>query len=1124
MIPQKKVLDGVPIAKLLVFLRFFSLCVFSGVFSGSMAAASDGLHSFFKFTSPSVEPNVLFFIDTSGAMLWPMDAPSDERDPKSCTFGDGTPGWKQGHKFRQEYFGRDIDPSNNDLENPDNYHPKLIWRRGGSVKADNSDELMPNDSRAYKLKLILWRILSDKHLVSGIRLGLATYMQTFVGDKTSDGRKVGLEGDWYRYPHDKVRIPNASTEDVSPGYSSASDIRRYRYMPTGSYNDPDIGPGTDQEPKHYENSWQIASGAFIGENEKSRRGLLRSDFRSFTKEDGSIDEDLLNTKFLRWIDGVEEYSNVNCTDRNYALETENPEIRFNGWCPLAETIYYRDGRTTNRSTDNMNVEGRREGSIDQFFTLRSGSAPLFITNYCQDQWVVIMTSGGQSKYAGTEFDPVEAVKELYNTRISMEGKQSQPIRAIVLGFVDPESTAPQIVSLRNQLNRMADMGDDGTENSSATAYFATDVSSVMKAMRQILTTIKTESGTNNAPLLSPSRATADGDVFYQATYTAYADACWKGDLEKIAFDGEKYPQIWSAAEKLQNTPWNERTVYIPALSGLTPAHHNLALFSTDAADVLAPVLGISSSLATNFIQWFLGDNIYEEVERYRLFDIYHSGIVKVGPPDARIGNTSYREFMTTYRDRPAIVYAQSNAGLLHAFDDGDGKERWAFIPPNALVAGRLRGLKWNDALWNYDTTKKSYSRYITDGPIVAEDVVIDGEYRTILLGFLGLGGAGMYAVDITDVDAPRFLWAVENDIYKEDTIVLSEVQNSDLKTKSDRNVRVWRRNAHIVEERALPHDKDIEAAWDYRDLRFTVSTPFIGSVGNEWVFLMGNGTSRGEKMNTGEIYVGNIGTGEIIKKLSPKSNNADSFVSPVAVIFEGVRKKIQRFFIADSSGMIFMGDISSTNTADWTLGDKEVFSVPGNVGFSYSLEAAKFDGNYWLFAGTGDWRNYLVNQSVNNYFVALNLKDLSRNTIPQFNDLDKLDAENASSSSLSGNGWYIQFPKDEYLSSPPVVYNGYVFFATFTKANDPCSPTGTAKIYAMKGTVGTGGWDGNIKYIQYANVRVSGIGFMGGKILFGATSFEGIIPPLPFSLPQSVCNNEAVSGSKMMIPLYWKGR
>ncbi len=1138
-------------------------CLLFSVLWADKAAATDGLRSFLKVAPPLVEPNVLFFLDSSGSMLWPMDAGADERNPENSTFGDGTLGWQQPdkHAFLQEYYGRDLDASNNDPNDPDHYHPELVWKRGGAVKADDNDSLMPNDSRGYKAKLVLWRILGDKDLVSGLRIAFATYMQSFYTYQSGNWQ-TNWFADWYRYPHSKVFLRKNS--DASPGGvypsspSNALDVlNRYKKDDAGSFLDP--LPYTDPSGAGYHNSWRLASGVLIATNEDSKRALLRSDFRSYVDE-GVLDETLLRNKILKWIDGKEIYTQSQLSASAYHLG--NPEIRFDGWRPLRESFFARDKTANLSGTDK---EGIREGSFADFFKMTN---PATITHYCQDNWVVLLTSGGQSY--GTDDQLVQSVKDLYNTSIKISGNNySRPIRTIVLAFVDPESEDENVAALRNKLNRVADAGDNGVEDNSAKAYFATDVPGIMGAMNKIIATIRAASGTNNAPLPSPASSAPQEDVFYQPFYIGRADAHWRGDLKKTLFDGNTYPLIWSAANKLQSTNWDARKVYIPALvletdplRGLTPAHENLARFSTGIAADLAPVIGISGNNATtltsNFIQWYLGDNIYLESQRYKLFDMYYSGVAKIGPPDARsrIGEASYSTFVSTYRDRPTLIFTQSNAGLLHAFNDEDGTERWAFMPPNALVKGRLRGLKgmWDGNTWKYDTTKKSYSRYITDGPIMAANVEIDGEYRTVILGLLGLGGAGMYALDITDADMPRFLWAVENDIHVDNARNLLTVKQQDIKGQNDKKIRIWKQSSNMVEEISILHKGLSDTSvWNYSNLRFTLSVPRIGFVTldspdgpvKEWVFVMGNGTPYGESFSTGEVYVGKITTGEIIKRFTaPQGVNAGFFVSPISVVFEDSRREIKTFFAADSkTGTVFMGDTTSTNPAEWTF--KKVFTIStlpgvgsGNIGFAYTLRFEKIAGDNWLFAASGDWLDLQGGQaSTTNYFVAVNLKDLQE----PHGTLTKLDPTDPLEIAPNNNGWFIEFGQYERLSSPPVLYNGYVFFATFTQGSDPCNPeSGTAKLYAVKGTTGEGAWTDDAKVMTFPDLRISGVSFMKGKMLLGSTAFEGNEPPLPFDVPDKVQANSGdgsipagteieglpgpVPGSKEMLPFFWKGR
>ena len=1079
------------------FLLVVALIITLVVFVPAEAA----LHSFEKHEKVPVEPNVLFFLDSSGSMLWPMNAGADERNSELCTFGDGTLGWVKSGTL-QEYYGRDMDSSNNeaDPQDADFYHPKLRWKKGGDVKKDSTDSPMPNDSRAYKAKLVLWRILNNKNLISGMRIAFATYKQTFVGNQYA-------LADWYRKPVHGVY--------------------------------PIIPLNWDLSPQNYNNSWYLASGVWIDENEASKRAMLRSDFRSYIDENGLLKVDLLNSQLLKWIDGKEEYTNYQLDPSRYHLG--NPEIRFDGWRPLKESLSAADRTKNLTGVDN---EGTREGSFADFFKMTD---PAVITDWCQGNWVVILTSGGQSY--GTEAELISSVKNLYNTKRRIANQDSRPIKTIVLGFVDPSSTNSTVVALRDKLNKMADAGDDGDEtNNSATAYFATDVPGIMSALEQIMIYIKGQSSTAGAPLSVTSKSQSGEDYFYQAQYFPQNGKQWKGDLVKYTYNGTTFEKSWTATEHVP--AWGSRRILTVVPNLAFSDESNLLLFQREKNTYISGELGLGDNRTANFIDWLRGRDVYDEnrnsdtsEEHHKLFDFYHSGIVKVGPPDASLPGAVYRDFVTAHRLRPTILYVQSNAGMVHGFNDITdetgigGAERFAFIPPNVLASGRLRGLKWDDIAQRFDTDGTT-PRYLLDGPIIAEDVFVDGQYRTFLMGLLGLGGAGLYVLDVTNPDAPSFRWAVENSIF--------DLYDESLLNQNNAKVIFWNSTsgAAVTKQEIVHKDiKDSDEDVDYREMRFTVSTPFIGYVtladSDKWVYVMGNGSSRGivgTGQNVGEVFIGDMSDGKLLRKLGSAKGtvNAKRFVSPVAVLYEGTRRKIGTFFIGDMEGNIFKGVVKDPDPSKWP-GLQHVFKFSGGVGVSYPLDAAIIDGKTWLFAGTGDTEGYLGSQSANNFFIAANLS----NGADDQNQLTQISPSNFAEISSNSLGWSMVFESGERMSTPPLIYNGYVFFSTFKPDSDPCSPGGTSRVYVLDGVSGEGGWDpateGGVKpkYIELTNVAVSGISVTGGKISLGVTSYGiGGFPEgfqvlgdnlAIIKVPKAVSEGGDFP-SGVMKPFYWKSR
>ncbi len=83
------------------------------------------------------------------------------------------------------------------------------------------------------------------------------------------------------------------------------------------------------------------------------------------------------------------------------------------------------------------------------------------------------------------------------------------------------------------------------------------------------------------------------------------------------------------------------------------------------------------------------------------------------------------------------LYVGSNDGMLHAFDANTGVEIFAYIP--SMVIPNLSKL-----------TNNSYVHsHFVDGPISIDNMNISGTRKTILVGGLGAGGAGLYALDVT---------------------------------------------------------------------------------------------------------------------------------------------------------------------------------------------------------------------------------------------------------------------------------------------------------------------------------------------------------------------------------------
>jgi type IV pilus assembly protein PilY1 len=85
-----------------------------------------------------------------------------------------------------------------------------------------------------------------------------------------------------------------------------------------------------------------------------------------------------------------------------------------------------------------------------------------------------------------------------------------------------------------------------------------------------------------------------------------------------------------------------------------------------------------------------------------------------------------------------VLYAGANDGMLHAFNADSGEELFAYVPN--LVFSNLKSL----------TSTSSGHKYFVDLTPTVSDVDLSG-ITTLLIGGLGRGGRGYYALDVSGI-------------------------------------------------------------------------------------------------------------------------------------------------------------------------------------------------------------------------------------------------------------------------------------------------------------------------------------------------------------------------------------
>lgn len=691
-------------------------------------------------------------------------------------------------------------------------------------------------------------------------------------------------------------------------------------------------------------------------------------------------------------------------------------------------------------------------------------------------------------------------------------------------------------------------------------------------------------------------------------------------MKKYIFDpdagtaGEfKLASGWTgSADSLKGTSPKNRKIYFASFGGIASDKNNLTLLdwsllnNSDDLQQLSDRAGLGADLGLNndalaiqyqkrFFQWFrgYGEDVYLDDPSIpgrddKLFDIFHSGMVLIGAPSADIADQKYTDFLNfvtedgkSVKDRISQIYVQANSGLLHAFNDTDGTEKWAFLPPNVIEKARLRGLKWSkdknnpfrysvvpsSVKWDFDKEGSFIPRYMADGPVLAEDVLFEGEsrYRTVLLAQLGFGGAGMYMLDVTDPDSPKFVWAVENDF---------EDKNQTGENNST-GVYFWGNNG-------TKSERNPNGYANYSTLRKTGSAGFLGFlkstqdgvIKRDWYFLMGNGSNPDDSTSfRGEVYLGKVSDGSIKKRFLVPTGEAGKtnavIVTPIAVPLSDEEnpepRHIQRFFVGDDEGRIFKADIGDLTTVEVTL--QTMYSMGGTPGFSYTLDVATLEPKKgvhkredWIYLGTGDLERYAANPGDNikqNYFFALNttnpnkVNNLAEALPPAPITISTKIIKDAAGTETEvetevPTGWkkvfrFSQGDKlEERLTTAPIVYYGYIYFGTTTTTYDKGVPvSNTGRVYILDARTGQ-----QMREYTVSDSIISGISISGGRLVIGVSfgsdknntnldkefTIDGFrllgnnILYTDKPLPGTSEFEDSAGKFRNMTPLYWKTR
>lgn len=637
--------------------------------------------------------------------------------------------------------------------------------------------------------------------------------------------------------------------------------------------------------------------------------------------------------------------------------------------------------------------------------------------------------------------------------------------------------------------------DPGTLTLSGYAFLAEDKSKLKEALMNAFYSIGDMSYSFTQASIQAVR-TADENYIYEAAFEPINNsAFWQGHLKRFSIctqaDVDAEPSVpgcikvgsiktnydWDAGTVLKNTDADDRNIF-------TLIGNGMELFTDDNTDVTAAHLGVTTTAErTALINFIRGGKEIATGIFWKLGDSFHSSPVSIATPNPLFfdnndtGTKAYDAFrlanVRTSANGKRIILLGANDGQLRAFKTGDnaaetwgegGSEVWSFIPPSHLP--RLKVL--NEGVHHYfvDGSTTAADIWVASGmdaTIGSVDKTV-AEWKTLMVTSMGRGGmgtlwssssgcdtgfsadydsttykyyCGYYALDVTNtVNTPTYLWRIGG-------------KTGSLGTSDG------------------PY---LGQPW---------SKMFVGRVRinniERWVGFIGGGFSNEECSKSGctgpndvkagkGFFVVDLKDGTILWRYTSATDGTmkyDLAARPVAVDTDN-DGFVDRAYIGDTFGNVWrfnfckQGETGCSNTsacvdgkACWR-GDK-LFQAPSSYPI-YTGCSVTVDTNYnlWVYWGTGD-KTDPTSPVQHGAFYAV--KD--RGATYEKSDLENLTAEGTTytdSTSTLKNGWYINLTGQDKILSEPVVFEGRVYFTTYTptqSTSNLCDSAGSSSLFVL---------------------------------------------------------------------------
>ncbi|HSO60960.1 MAG TPA: PilC/PilY family type IV pilus protein [Desulfobacterales bacterium] len=421
---------------------------------------------------------------------------------------------------------------------------------------------------------------------------------------------------------------------------------------------------------------------------------------------------------------------------------------------------------------------------------------------------------------------------------------------------------------------------------------------------------------------SSAQMAVSGDKLYQKLtpdllmfQNTYSSDGWTGDIKAYAvnpvtgaIDSSSYE--WSAADKLQSRTWDNRLIATYTGAGGIPFRYD-SLTATQKGQLDAGYL-VNATKAQNLVNYLRGDSS-QEVQNGGIFRNRFS----------RLGDIVHSAPVFSH----GILYAGSNDGLLHAFNANTGVELFAYAPN--LVFGGLK-----------DLSETSYAhRYFVDLTPVVTDLKFSASTKTYLVGGLGKGGRGYFAMDVTGMSQTN---GVDSGVPTTESSLAGKV--------------LWE------------YPRTSTTSSEIADLGYSFSRPNIvlsnatAAAAAAGIVVFGNGydSSNGHAV----LFILRADTGELLKRIDTGTATCNG-LSPSITVDVNYDNKVDYVYAGDLNGNLWKFDLTSTDYNQWSVAyagggvPKPLFKTPSGQPITTKPNAMYHCSKhgYMVLFGTGRYLN-----------------------------------------------------------------------------------------------------------------------------------------------------------------------